>query len=268
MDNRDFPEPLEALVLILVTFGFIFGVVVIITLMAILLRTESVLEGNSAIMFIIGGLIFLIIPITYAKMRGYNTRRLFRLNLPPAEVTLLTIPIGISIGILIDELDRIIQIFIPTPEIFLEYLKSLRAETPLDWILLILGVVIIAAASEEILFRGFLQVSLERKGDITKAVIFSSVAWTVIHINPYWAIQIFVSGVLIGFLAWRTNSILPAIIVHGINNLISLIFINLEPELSMDWYLLGGHVSPVVIVIAAGILYLSIKRLSGIYQNN
>ena len=179
---------------------------------------------------------------------------------------MLSVPLGLSLSVITDEIDRIVQIFLPTPEIFLKYLDSLRADTPLDWIFLFLGVVIIAAVSEEILFRGFLQVSLEKKGDITRAVILSSVTWTIIHVNPYWAIQIFVTGVIIGFLAWRTNSVFPSMIVHALNNFISLLFINQILEDSMEWYLLGDHISPVVLVISLAILVLSIRRISAYYK--
>jgi membrane protease YdiL (CAAX protease family) len=266
MDKKDFPEPIEALVLILITFGFIFGVTVIITLAALLFGTNSALEGNASILFIVGGLIFTIVPIFYVKIRKYNATDLFRLYIPPGEVLFLSIPLGLSLGVLTDEIDRIVQIFLPTPDIFLKYLDSLKAQTPLDWVFLILGVVIIAAISEEILFRGFLQVSLEKKGDITRAVILSSVTWTIIHVNPYWAIQIFITGIIIGFLAWRTNSVFPSMIVHATNNFISLLFINLDLDESMEWYFLGDHISPIVLVIATATLILSIRRISVYYK--
>jgi len=265
-ERKEYPEPIEALVLILITFGFIFAVSLIIAVVALYFKTESILEGNSSILFIIGGLFFLAVPIIYARIRRYNTNAIFRLNIPCPEILALSVPIGLSLAVLTDELDRIIQIFLPTPDIFLQYLESLRAETASEWILLIFGVVIIAAISEEILFRGFLQVSLEKKGDVTRAVILSSISWTIIHINPYWAIQIFITGVVIGYLAWQTNSVFPSMIVHATNNFLSLLVINLDLEDSMAWYLWGDHVSPLVIVISAGILYFSIKQIAQYYK--
>jgi membrane protease YdiL (CAAX protease family) len=266
MEKKEFPEPIEALVLILLTFGFIFGITVIITLVALFFKSNSVLEGNASILFIIGGLVFVVVPVMYVRIRQYKASEIFRLNIPPNEVLLLSVPLGLSLGVITDEIDRIVQIFLPTPEIFLKYLESLKADTPVDWILLILGVVIIASVSEEILFRGFLQVSLEKKGDITRAVILSSVTWTIIHVNPYWAIQIFITGVIIGFLAWRSNSVFPAMVVHATNNFMSLLFINFKLEESMEWYLLGEHISPVVLVIALAVLILSIQRISAYYK--
>jgi membrane protease YdiL (CAAX protease family) len=265
-EKKEYPEPIEALVIILITFGFIFAVSLIITVMALFFQTESVLEGNASVLFIIGGLFFLAVPIVYAKMRRYDSKKIFRLNMPRSEILFLSFPIGLSLAVLTDELDRIIQIFIPPPEMFLQYLESLRAQTSTDWILLFLGVVIIAAVSEEILFRGFLQVSLEKKGDVTRAVILSSISWTIIHINPYWAVQIFITGIIIGFLAWRTNSVYPPMIVHATNNFLSLLVINMDLEDSMTWYLWGDHVSPLVLVISAGVLYYCIKTISHYYK--
>ena len=118
------------------------------------------------------------------------------------------------------------------------------------------------------MFRGFLQVSLERRGDITRAVILSSISWTIIHINPYWAIQIFITGIILGFLAWRTNSVFPSIIVHATNNFVSLVAINIDLEGSLDWYQLGEHVSPIIIIIAAGVLIIAIRHISNLYQSN
>jgi len=266
-EKKEFPEPIEALVTILITFGFIFAVSLIITVVALFFQTESILEGNASILFIIGGLFFLVVPIVYARMRQFDNRKVFRLNMPRSEILWLSFPIGLSLAVLTDELDRIIQIFIPPPEIFLQYLESLRAQTMTDWMLLFLGVVVIAAVSEEILFRGFLQVSLEKKGDVTRAVLLSSISWTIIHINPYWAIQIFITGVILGFLAWRTDSVYPPMIVHATNNFLSLLVINMDLEDSMTWYLWGDHVSPIVFIIAAGILYYCIKTISQYYVN-
>jgi len=108
----------------------------------------------------------------------------------------------------------------------------------------------------------------ERKGDITRAVILTSLSWALIHANPYWAVQIFVMGVIIGFLAWKTNSVFPGIIVHMVNNLISLIFINSDMDSIIDWYLTGGHVNPIMLLPSIIILVWSIRKISFIYATN
>jgi len=152
---------------------------------------------------------------------------------------------------------------LPLPDFLIDQLDAMKADSISDWFWLFSGVVIFAALSEEMVFRGFLQVTLERRGDVTRAVLMSSLAWTMIHLNPWWAVQIFIMGVIIGFLAWRTGSIIPGIIVHAINNFISMLYLNFKPEL--EWYDMGDHVSPLIFLPALAILVYSIKILSEFY---
>jgi membrane protease YdiL (CAAX protease family) len=168
------------------------------------------------------------------------------------------------VGVIGDELDRLIQIFVPVPQWFIDELQFMKAESGTEWLMLILGVVLLAAFAEELLFRGFLQVSLERKGDPTRAVLLTSLTWTMVHMNPFWAIQIFIIGVVIGFLAWRTNSVIPSIIVHGMNNLLSLIFYNIGDQI--PWYLMGNHVSIYLLLPAAFVLVWCIRHLTALYR--
>ncbi len=67
LEKKDYPEPIEALIVILVSFGIIFGTAIIITAVAVLLNKESVLSGNTTVMLIFGGLFFLILPLIYAR---------------------------------------------------------------------------------------------------------------------------------------------------------------------------------------------------------
>ena len=48
--------------------------------------------------------------------------------------------------------------------------------------------------------------------DITKAVLVTSLFFAMIHFNPYWTIQIYLLGVILGFLSWKTKSVIPSII--------------------------------------------------------
>ena len=41
--------------------------------------------------------------------------------------------------------------------------------------------------------------------------------------NPYWFFQIYILGIFLGFLAWKTNSIIAPLILHGLNNFIALL---------------------------------------------
>ena len=112
------------------------------------------------------------------------------------------------------------------------------------------------------IFRGFLQKFLEEKwGDPTRAIMVTSLFFTLVHMNPFWAIQIYLLGIVLGYLAWKTRSILPGIFLHALNNGIALIFFVAKDSVD-SIYLWGKHVSPLFLLLAIIILVIGFKQLT------
>jgi membrane protease YdiL (CAAX protease family) len=262
MNESRYPDPIEALMVVLSAFALIILIGLLYNVLVNWGLELDKIDKNMQIFFIFGGSLFLIVPLIYARFRQYEIQPLFRFNSVSINIIIQSILIGVALTILSDELDRIINIFYPLPDWLSEQMEPLKAENTFELILIIIGAVFVAAIAEEGLFRGFLQYSLEKRGDITRAVILSSLSWTMIHMNLYWAIQLFLMGIVIGFMAWRTNSIIPAIIIHGVNNLVAVLFLNFNLDPHMQWYEWNDHVSPVVIVVSAAILFFSIKNIN------
>lgn len=264
--KKQLPEPLEALALILGTFAILFIAVLLFSSIQGPITDAENFKTGSRYFFIFGGLLFGLVPLLYAYWRRYDMRRLFRLNPVSWQVFFWSIAAALALSVIGDELDRLLNMLITVPDWLLESMRPLKAQSGGDWFLIISGAVIVAAVAEELLFRGFLQVALERKGDVTRAVILTSLTWTLIHQNPYWAVEIFIIGIFIGFLAWRTDSLIPPITVHMVNNLLAVIFLNMDLESSMDWYTWGDHVSPLLLVIAVGLLWWALREITMIYR--
>ena len=206
---------------------------------------------------------FLIVPVFfYLKRKKFNLIDSFRLNVVSKEIIYTTFFISIGAMILSDELNILIGMIIPIPDSFLQIETLLKPEEPFSLALLIITIVIIAPIGEEFLFRGFLQTGLEKAwNDVTKAILFSSLFFAVIHFNPFWIIQIYVLGVLLGFLAWKTNSIIPCIIFHVIINATSLLFTSIEDNIEpiIFW---NGHINPILIFIGGISFWYGFKRLN------
>ncbi|HES59621.1 MAG TPA: CPBP family intramembrane metalloprotease, partial [Caldithrix sp.] len=243
MNETRYPDPLEALMVVLSAFALIILIGLMYNIAANWGFDLDKIDKNMQIFFIFGGSLFLIVPLMYARYRKYKIKPLFRFNAVSLSIVIQSILIALTLTILSDELDRIINIFYPLPNWFNEQMEPLKAANSFELILIILGAVFVAAIAEEGLFRGFLQYSLEKHGDVTRAVILSSLSWTMIHMNLYWAIQLFLMGIVIGYMAWRTNSIIPAVIIHGVNNLVGVIFLNFKMDSYMQWYEWNDHVS-------------------------
>ena len=67
--------------------------------------------------------------------------------------------------------------------------------------------------------------------------------------NPVWIIQIYLLGVILGYLAWKTGSILTSLVLHSLNNGAALILTNYSESINA-YYLWNNHVSPLFLVIA------------------
>ena len=258
MNNQKFPSALEALI---VSIGIVLSFHLISLILIVILQitlTGYSIEDFSRVIFIVGGLYFLIVTLAYLKIRNFPILETLRLKSVAAETALLGAVIGLTAGILTDEIDVLRQMVVENPKWFDDMMQYFGATGAFDWLLLIIGVVILASLSEEFLFRGFLQLALEKQGDVTRAVLLTSLVWTMVHLNIFWALQTFIIGVIIGFLVWKCGSIIPAIIAHATNNFFSLLFHNYES--SLGWYRMGDHVSLIVLAVALPVFLWGMRR--------
>ena len=178
-----------------------------------------------------------------------------------------TILLSLGIIILSDELDKIIQIFIDAPEYVVDLNGLLKPESPLGYLLLFTAVVVIAPLGEELLFRGFFQQILEKHWkDITRAVLITAVIFSFIHMNPFWFAQIYILGIILGFLAWKTKSVIPSLILHSLNNLIALI-LSFTTEGESPFYIWNGHIAPWILLIAIIFVIYGFNAINRDYPN-
>ncbi|MEJ2537154.1 MAG: type II CAAX endopeptidase family protein [Calditrichia bacterium] len=256
-EKSQFPRPLEAFLIIIASFFLI--VLITQSLLFILVSDPEQINQNSLalkMLITFGEVGLIIVPLVYVKSRGLSYREVFRWNPIPAFLIPWGFAIGLGISVIGDELDRLMNMFIPAPDFLGEISQAMAIHTPVDFIILVFGAVVAAAFVEESIIRGFLQRSLEKHYDVTKAVIYASLAWTIIHGMIYWAIQIFLLGIILGILAWRANSIVPSVIGHATNNAAALLFYNTNQEKFASIYLWGDHVSPIILILGtAGLVF-------------
>ena len=236
-------SPLQIFIIFLITIFLVSVIGVIIILLG-----GTTLSLLTEILIIFPALI----ACLYFKMPLIKTFRLHKIN---QSVIFYSIVISLAVFIIGDEIDRIIFLVFPMPDVLYESMtKLLQIDSIMDGIILIVSGVIFAALTEEMLFRGVLQKSLEHFREPATAIVLSSVFFAIIHFNPWAALQIMLLGLFLGYLAWKANSVFPAIILHGINNLLSMILINL-PEEKLKWYsATTKHVNLYLILLALVII--------------
>lgn len=116
---------------------------------------------------------------------------------------------------------------LPNSELFRDLID--RALEPLlnvrgawDMAVLMLGAVVLAAVCEEVLFRGVLLGLLARGDRWPSAILLSALGFAFFHLDPIGLLARTLMGVFFGVLVWRSGSIFPAILAHGLNNLLAL----------------------------------------------
>jgi membrane protease YdiL (CAAX protease family) len=87
---------------------------------------------------------------------------------------------------------------------------------------LLAGAMILAPAGEEVLFRGFLFRGWARSERATwPAIVVISLLWAALHVQYDWTgvLQIFVIGLFLGWMRWRSGSLLLTFLLHALFNL-------------------------------------------------
>ena len=251
---------------------FAFGIVFISVLSALIIGSifgaldPSILTGSkpglSTYFAMFGGQGFLAVPVVvYLVRKKYPLFESLRFNPVSKNTAYATLLLSLGAMVISDEINILVDMVIPMPDSFLQVEAMLKPDNSLSLVLLIFTVVILAPIGEEILFRGFLQKYLENAwGDITRAILFSSLFFAAIHFNPYWMIQIYFLGVLLGYLAWKTDSVIPCIIFHVIINSTSLLFTYLGDsfESLILWH---GHLNPLLLVLGGYLFWIGLKQL-------
>ena len=77
---------------------------------------------------------------------------------------------------------------------------------------------LLAPLAEEVAFRGYVLSALRTRLPARAAVVGSAVLFAAMHLDPVRFPAVLVLGLYLGWLAWRSGSIWPAVAAHAVNN--------------------------------------------------
>ena len=94
---------------------------------------------------------------------------------------------------------------------------------------------LLAPLSEEIVMRGAILKELlkSEKLGVWAAITISALMFALIHMNPVQMPHAFLTGLLLGWMYWRTGSILPGVAYHWANNSIAFVMFAFYPDPDM-----------------------------------
>ncbi|MBU3219566.1 CPBP family intramembrane glutamic endopeptidase [Clostridium algidicarnis] len=108
----------------------------------------------------------------------------------------------------------------------LHYIKEIASQT--NPYVLVLEITLIGPIIEEILFRGIILNGLLKKYSPSKAILFSSLLFSLIHGNLPQMFNALFFGILLGLIYIKTKSLYAVIFTHIIANTLSIILSALE----------------------------------------
>jgi len=112
-------------------------------------------------------------------------------------------------------------------QLFIEKLGSKPSNIEYDlhntknYLISLISLAVIPAVCEELLFRGIIVNALKHKGHVF-AIVLSSVMFSIFHFSPSQLIYPICFGLILSIVYLRTNNIIFPILLHFINNALSL----------------------------------------------
>ena len=96
-----------------------------------------------------------------------------------------------------------------------------------------LAIGLLAPFAEEVVFRGAILRSLLGSMRPGSAIVVSALFFSIVHMNPAQMPFAFLAGLLLGWMYWRTGSILPGMAYHWANNSAAYVLYRAYPDVDM-----------------------------------
>jgi sodium transport system permease protein len=209
---------------------------------------------------------FLLPTLALAVAMRFSPRETFSLRLPHWRGVLAAVLMGFSGWAVISGLA--IRL-LPPPDSLVRAMEKilLLGEKPAPLWVLWLAVGVTPAICEESLFRGLIFSGLRRLGK-WPTILLSAFLFGLAHASIYRLLPAMLMGVLLGYIVWRTGSILCSMIVHAINNGLMVTLVQSESLLQrfhlQDTPYLPWHLT----LAAAAILIVSLLLLRSVPRHD
>lgn len=129
----------------------------------------------------------------------------------------------------------------------------------------IICISILGPILEELLFRGAITKVLLQKYTPVKAIILSALIFGIFHINPAQVVGATISGLLFAWLYYKTGSLIPGILIHILNNSLSVFLSLCYTDVNYTSDLLGEPTYLICLVVAVLLFIISFRMLNN-YQ--
>jgi membrane protease YdiL (CAAX protease family) len=179
------------------------------------LMKDARLFGWLSLAALAGELLVLVIA---AKVRGWSAWDYLGLKKPSPSELVFGVAVTVAMTIVLDSTTWLLGRDVVTP-FQVEAYNSARQTGA--WLPLLLAVVVGAPIGEELMFRGFMfRGWAQTPSQVWPTIIVTSLLWALMHSQYDWfgIGQIFIIGLVLGWLRWASGSALLTTLLHGLIN--------------------------------------------------
>lgn len=153
------------------------------------------------------------LALAYVRVRGLPLAPSLALSWPSRVHVLAALALGAGAWMVVGVLTQ--WLLPPSPEV-VRALRTMLQTFPAPVALLLFALT--PALCEELLFRGLLLQAFLRRFPPGLAILLVSLLFGLFHFSLDRLLPTAVLGLLLGLATWRTGSLLPAMLIHGLNN--------------------------------------------------
>lgn len=230
------------LLLLYLAFQFIGALLVMIPIAIYLIVRYNSIENLTTLSIAPGLMLSIIFMTIYLWKKGYISTDKRTWSWISAPYLLLTAVIWLSSIFIIDY----IMSFMPwLPNIMEQTFDIMQS----GWIG-ILTIAIFGPILEELMFRGAITKVLLSKYNPTTAIIISALIFGLFHINPVQVVAATLIGLILGWVYYKTASLIPCILIHILNNSMSVYLSLKYPDVENTQDFFTGNTYYIVLIAA------------------
>ncbi len=189
-------------------------------------------EGFARVTLVLQLAVILTPALLMAVMLTSSPRQTLLLRLPRWKMIPAAAVLALAMHPFIIGLNQLVMYLYPiAPEMkrLVDDLQTKFASADLG--LLILCVAVVPAVCEELAFRGFILSGCRSLGNNRRAIVVSAILFGVTHGFLQQSINAGLLGLVLGYLAVKSGSLLPGIVFHFLHNSMTVLSAKITPEL-------------------------------------
>ena len=177
------------------------------------------------------GIFSILVPFYFLSRKSMlGFAREFSFARPDLKTSGLVVVIAIAAILPVEAFSSVFERMWTPDADYTSFILSIKPKGPVSFLLVAIGIVLVAAVTEELLFRGFVQRIFQRNMSGPLAVVLAGILFSLSHFNPPVIPGVAALGILFGYLFYRTGNLWYSIAGHAIYNLVMLVRLNETAE--------------------------------------